>query len=117
SNGARVTLKPDGSRTVRLEATREVAASLGIPILEIGANGKGTVQLELDVAADGTPTTARVRVIAEGAVDGQIMDSVTDAADGLDKVTTNISGGEGSRTVVTAELDLTDPDLADSFGD
>ncbi|HUG84521.1 MAG TPA: hypothetical protein VMM13_08140 [Euzebya sp.] len=115
--GARVTVEPDGSRTVRLIASAEAAASLGIPILEVGANGKQTAHLELGIDADGNPEVARIRVLTEGAVDGQIMDSVADAADGLDKLTTNISGGAGQRSVITAELDLTDPDVADSFGD
>ncbi|CAN5246007.1 hypothetical protein BH23ACT9_BH23ACT9_10570 [soil metagenome] len=115
--GARVTTRPDGSRTVRLMASADVAASLGIPLANIGAEGGVEVHLELDFDADGNAVAARVRVIGEGGLDSSFTPSITDVADGLTKVAGSLTGSDTTRTVVTAELDLTDPVLGDAFGD
>ncbi|WP_370325456.1 hypothetical protein [Euzebya sp.] len=116
--GARVEQKADGSRTVRISASAEAAAALGIPVaLDVGASGRTEVRLELDIAADGTPTTGRVVAITEGGVDDQILPDVDSFGDLVNQVTTDIPGGEGQRTVITGELDLTDPALAEAFGD
>lgn len=118
TGGGRITENEDGSRTLRVEVSGEVAGTLGVPVVaDVGGAGAATVRLEVDIDADGNPTKGRVVLIGQGGVDDSFTPNVESPGDLLDQLTTNIPGGEGRRTVITAELDLTDPALGDAFGD
>jgi hypothetical protein len=117
SGGAGITQHPDGRLTISIEISASTAASLGIPVaFDVGAADEGTIRLEIDLAPDGTPTTGRIVVVGEGAVDSSLLPT-TDLGDLLNQVTSDLPGGEAVQTVVTAELDLTDPALAEAFDD
>ncbi|MEE8602170.1 hypothetical protein [Euzebya tangerina] len=115
ANG-RVTEKADGSRTLQLDLSREAAGQLGI-LVGVGASGGQQVQLEVDYDPAGNPTTARIISVSEGTVEVAAIPEMSNPADVLRSVRGTAQGGTGSRTVVTAELDLTAPGLGDALGD
>lgn len=56
-------------------------------------------------------------MVGQGAVDDSFVPDVDDLGHLVDQLTTTLPGAEGQRSVITAEVDLTNPALGEAFGD
>lgn len=113
--GARLTTLPGGGAQASVLVDTEKSGSAGVPILADFAKGtSGAVEMRLSWDRDGD--LQDLTMIGEMASSGGVSKGVgaEDLDDVLRSVGTKAGVETGERTVVRADLDLTDPALQDS---